>query len=77
MWDFVFISGAARDLSELLGIAVRPQDLTNLLYRRELRDDLCPVVSGRRLIPRDYLPAIAAYLRGHARGQVTGQEAAQ
>ena len=56
------VSEAARALG------ARPRDITNLFYRRALRDDLCPIVGGRRLIPANYLPAIAAVLRHNGMG---------
>jgi hypothetical protein len=42
---------------------VRPAQVTQLFYERKLRDDLCPVVAGRRLIPPSYVDVIAAALR--------------
>ena len=51
------VSEAARRLG------VRPRDISDLLYSRRLDDDRCPVVAGRRLLPADYLPAIAIELR--------------
>lgn len=42
---------------------VRPREVSDLFYHRELRDDLCPVVGGRRLIPEDYLPVIRMALK--------------
>jgi hypothetical protein len=41
---------------------VRPRDISDLFYRRQLRDDLCPIVGGRRLIPEEYLHVIRAAL---------------
>jgi hypothetical protein len=41
----------------------RPRDVTSAFYERKLRTDLCPVVSGRRLIPEDYVPMVAMVLR--------------
>lgn len=55
------VSGAARRLK------ARPRDISDLFYRRHLRDDLCPIVGGRRLIPETYLPMIAAALRRRGR----------
>ena len=69
---FVSVSEAARELSEQFGITVRPQDITNLFYRRELRDDACPIVGGRRLIPRDHLAVIAKRLRRRGLGRRPG-----
>lgn len=53
------VSEAARRLR------ARPRDISDLFYRRELRDDLCPIVGGRRLIPEDYLGVVAAALSRH------------
>jgi hypothetical protein len=59
----ISVSEAARKIGHQVGRDVRPKDISELFYRRQLRDDLCPVVSGRRLIPLDYLPLIVAALR--------------
>ena len=58
------VSEAARRLK------ARPRDISDLFYRRRLRDDLCPIVGGRRLIPEDYLNMIADELSrsGHPVG---------
>jgi hypothetical protein len=42
---------------------VPPRMISDLFYARKLDDQRCPIVGGRRLIPEDYLPAIAAALR--------------
>jgi hypothetical protein len=57
--DMATVGAVAR----LLG--VRPQIISHLFYSGRLRDDLCPVVSGRRLIPDTYVPQIEAALRRH------------
>jgi hypothetical protein len=54
---YLSVSDAARKLG------ARPRDITDLFYRRELRDDLCPIVGGRRMIPESYLELIAMALR--------------
>lgn len=61
--DYLTVSEAARELSGTCGGVVRPRDISDLFYQRELRDDLCPLVGGRRMIPTDYLPLIADQLR--------------
>jgi hypothetical protein len=43
--DYLSVSEAARRLG------AKPKDISDLFYRRALRDDLCPIVAGRRLIP--------------------------
>ena len=49
------------DIARRLGAS--PRDISDLFYRRELRDDICPIVAGRRLIPESYIPQIEAALR--------------
>ena len=63
MADFLIVSGAARALEALINEPVRPRDISTLFYARELRDDLCPIVGGRRLIPQSYLPQVAWALK--------------
>lgn len=55
------VSEVARRLGSM------PRDISDLFYRRELRDDLCPIVGGRRLIPESYVPEIEAALRRNNR----------
>jgi hypothetical protein len=54
--DFLSVSEVARQLG------TKPKTISDLLYQRDLRDDLCPIVGGRRLIPRSYLPTIRQVL---------------
>lgn len=65
MPDHLIVSEAARALTDQLGEDVRPRDISTLFYLRELRDDLCPIIGGRRLIPHSYLPEIVSALRRH------------
>ena len=58
---YLTVSQAARRLG------ARPRDISDLFYRRHLRDDLCPIVGGRRMIPEGYLDLIAAALRRQGR----------
>ena len=51
------VSEAARRLG------ARPRDISDLFYHRRLRDDLCPIVAGRRLIPESCLEVIGFALR--------------
>lgn len=53
------------DVARRLGAS--PRDISDLFYRRLLRDDLCPIVGGRRLIPESYLEMICMVLRRHGR----------
>jgi hypothetical protein len=55
--EYVSVSEAARRLG------ARPKDISDLFYQRTLRDDLCPIVAGRRLIPDDYLDMIRLALK--------------
>ena len=60
---YLTVSDAARELSLEHGVVVRPRDISDLFYRRELREDVCPIVGGRRLIPPAYLGAIETCLQ--------------
>ena len=53
-------------------LGAKPKDLSDLFYCRKLRDDLCPIVAGRRLIPESYIPVIEIVLKRHNRP--VGQE---
>lgn len=55
-------------------IGAHPKDISQLFYARKLRDDLCPIVGGRRLIPESYLDIICMALRRDGR-PVAGEEA--
>ena len=65
---YLSVSEAARRLG------ARPKDISDLFYRRMLRDDLCPIVAGRRLIPEDYLDRSAAALKRQGRPVGTDAE---
>ena len=54
---YLCVSEAARRLG------ARPKDISDLFYRRALRDDLCPIVAGRRLIPEHCLTVIEMALK--------------
>lgn len=72
MAEFLIVSEAARALEIDMGIRVCPRDISTLFYQRELRDDLCPIVGGRRLIPRGYLPQIGNALRRFGKAKPHG-----
>jgi hypothetical protein len=57
------VSSCAREISKMFGVSVRPRDISVLFYQRELRDDLCPIEAGRRVIPESYVAQVAAALR--------------
>jgi hypothetical protein len=42
---------------------VSPPIITNLFYYRKLDVNRCPIVGGRRLIPKDYVGIIEEKLR--------------
>jgi hypothetical protein len=44
---------------------VRPRAISDLFYNRELSDEKCPIIGGRRLIPPEYVPVIVTALRKH------------
>jgi len=42
---------------------IPPCKISDLFYRRILSDAICPIVSGRRVIPVDYVPTLEEILR--------------
>ncbi len=54
---------------------VPPKLLSSLFWQRVLDAEKCPVVSGRRLIPTDYVETIGEVLR--ERGYLAGAAAAR
>ena len=61
------VSDAARE------IGCKPRAISDLLYDRALDDTLFPIVSGRRVIPRDALPLIRLALK--KRGRLPNEDA--
>jgi hypothetical protein len=55
--EHITVSEAARQ------IGASPRDISDLFYKRALRDDLAPIISGRRMIPTTYVDTIRAALR--------------
>jgi hypothetical protein len=62
--EYFSVAQAAR------AIGARPQDVSAAFYKQQLRDDLAPIVGGRRLIHRSLLPVLIMVLRRNGR-QVT------
>lgn len=67
MCRYLTVSGVARR------IHARPQDISQAFYRRELSDEVCPIVGGRRLIPESFIPIVVRVLRRHGKA-VSGQK---
>ncbi len=57
MSSHVNVSEAARELG------ARPKDISELFYKRQLRDDLAPIIGGRRMIDRALLDVIRMALK--------------
>jgi hypothetical protein len=54
--SYVTVSETARRID------AKPRDISDLFYNRLLRDDLAPIVGGRRLIPDSYVETIRLVL---------------
>ncbi len=55
--DYMSVGEVARKLG------VRPPQVSDLFCKGVLRDDLCPVIAGRRLVSPEIVPVIAMELR--------------
>jgi hypothetical protein len=71
MTETEFTTVGVRDLAGR-GSSVRPRDITDLFYGGLLPADRCPVLAGRRLIPRDLVPLVEARLRERGRLRPVG-----
>src|SRR5258707_4235080 len=60
------------EVARRLGVA--PRVISDLFYQRRLSDDVCPLVSGRRLIPVEYVPVIERALQQTSEANATRQE---
>ena len=63
MCEQLTVTEAASELEEQAGVTVRPRDISDLLYKRILDVNRCPILGDRRMIPRDYLPTVLEVLR--------------
>ena len=54
-------------VSEATGhdIEVTPRVISDLFYQRRLDANRCPIIGGRRLVPRDYVDATLEVLINH------------
>jgi len=68
---FLTISGAVREIEARFGLRCSRRLLTSWFYNDVLDAGRCPVVDGRRQIPVDYLPAIAAQISKRRRATST------
>jgi hypothetical protein len=64
MTEFLTVSEIARELEQEYGVAgVAPKIISDLLYQRKVDVHTCPVVAGRRLVPRGLMPDVLRALR--------------
>ena len=76
MSEHTTVGSLARELGERAGKDVPPRIISDLFYKRILSDKRCPILAGRRIIPRDYVPEVerALLVRGLIPGLVGGVE---
>jgi hypothetical protein len=63
MAEFLCVSEVSREAEQQLGIPVSPKAVSDLLYQRRVDVRRCPMLGGRRLVPRDLLPEVIRILR--------------
>ncbi len=69
------VGDLARDIGERIGREVPPRVISDLFYKRVLSDERCPILGGRRLIPRDYIPEVERVLKDRGLGLPENREA--
>jgi len=62
MSGYLTVSDVARELGGRFGVVIRPRDVSDLFYTRVLEDASCPILGGRRVIAREFLPEIERVL---------------
>lgn len=59
----VGVGDLAREISEEFGVMILPKVVSDLFYFGHCNTTYCPVIGGRRLIPRDYKEQVVWALR--------------
>ena len=67
----------ACELSRQLGTEVRPRDVSDVIYRRRVAAERCPILGGRRWIPDDMIREIERELRQLGRIPLQREEATE
>jgi hypothetical protein len=67
MDGFLSVSGVARAIEQQTGLPVSPRSVSDLIYTRKLDVAACPLIGGRRFIPRWLLPDVLDALRERSR----------
>lgn len=62
--EYLSASEAAREVSKKFKLDIRPRDISMSIYTGRLDERRCPLIAGRRHVPKDFLPEIAEKLRG-------------
>jgi hypothetical protein len=57
------VGQCAKEIASELGVPVHPKILSDGFYQGVLDSTCCPVVGGRRLIPREQVPRIIETLQ--------------
>jgi hypothetical protein len=65
MLDYLTVSEAAQEAREALADDVPPRLISDLIYQRILDVERCPMLGGRRIIERGYLPTLLSRVRQH------------
>lgn len=60
---FLSVGDAAREIAAEFGVALNPKVLSDLIYQGHVNAACCPLIGGRRMISRDYMPWVVSALR--------------
>lgn len=61
--EYLTVGAAAKKITEMVGVTLTPTRLSDAFYKSQIDGQFGPIVGGRRLIARDFLPSIISILR--------------
>src|SRR4051812_19078684 len=72
--EYLTVTDVVNEANRRFGAGAVPRSVSDWFYARKLDIGRCPIVGGRRLIPRDYAEVILAMLRDRAQVPMPNQE---
>lgn len=57
------VGDCAREISTQYKVQLHPKVISDAFYAGQVDSSTCPIVAGRRMVPREFLPNLVAALR--------------
>lgn len=52
----LMVSGVAAEVERQVGVPIPPRIISDIIYQRKVDVRDCPIIAGRRLVPRSLIP---------------------